>query len=104
MWFGWYGFNCGSTLGFVGANVEIAGVVAMNTSIAAGVGGFTALVFRVALEKCKETSTTYYDVPATANGILAGLVAITAGCADVSFYGACVRRCVLWEGNECCGL
>ena len=75
-------------MGFVGDNVDIAGVVAMNTSIAAGVGGFTVLCFRAAVVKCGKNGLTFYDVPATANGVLAGLVAITAGCADVTFYGA----------------
>ena len=67
-----------------------AGVVAVNTSIAAGVGGFTVLVLRAMIEKCGNHQTTYYDLSATANGVLAGLVSITAGCADVTDYGAFV--------------
>ena len=77
LWFGWYGFNCGSTLGFVGSNVDAAAVVAMNTSIAAGIAGVVALVCRFCMERCGKRKGTLFDVPATANGILAGLVAIT---------------------------
>ena len=90
LWFGWYGFNCGSTLGLVEGNVAAAGTVALNTSISAGVAGFVVLALRALVEKCSESRATYYDVSATANGILAGLVSITAGCADVEGYAAFV--------------
>lgn len=88
LWFGWYGFNCGSTLGFVGSNVDAAGTVALNTSIAAGVAGITVMLFSMALQKCYNINPQAWDVAATSNGILAGLVSITAGCADVTDYGA----------------
>merc|ERR1719437_11416 len=46
LWFGWYGFNCGSTLQMDAATGELAAHVAMNTTIAAATGGIVALVDR----------------------------------------------------------
>jgi Amt family ammonium transporter len=77
LWFGWYGFNCGSTLTLVGPNVEVAAHIAMNTSIGAGVGGMSALLVRFLIVYFGKEKKRYYDVPATVNGILAGLVATT---------------------------
>ena len=88
LWFGWYGFNCGSTLAAAGTAIDLAGVVALNTSLAAGVAGITALFTQAAISKFSKDRTTHYDISTTANGILAGLVSITAGCGDVTDYGA----------------
>ncbi len=87
LWFGWYGFNCGSTLSFTGSNVETAAVVAMTTSIAAGTGGMVTLLIRVCDERFGKGKREHYDVPAMSNGILAGLVAVTVRC-------SCGRKCV----------
>jgi Amt family ammonium transporter len=79
LWFGWFGFNPGSTLG-VGDGSLIA-LVAMNTSIAAASGGIAALAtVWIILKKA--------DLSMTMNGALAGLVAITAPCAYVEPYAA----------------
>ncbi|MDO5970146.1 ammonium transporter [Flavivirga aquimarina] len=72
LWFGWFGFNPGSTLGAVG-NWELIGSVATNTFLASAAGGISTIVY------------TYFkygqiDVTMTINGVLAGLVAVTAGC------------------------
>lgn len=77
LWFGWFGFNPGSTLGAVGANTEAIGLIAINTALAAAAGGLFAML----------TVWMIYgkpDVSMLFNGILAGLVAITAPCAYVS--------------------
>ena len=72
LWFGWFGFNPGSTLGAVG-NWELIGTVATNTFLASAAGGISTMFY------------TYFrygqiDITMTINGVLAGLVAITAGC------------------------
>lgn len=77
LWFGWFGFNCGSELAADG----VIGHVAMTTNLAAAAGTITALIF---------TWTRYGkpDVSLTLNGSLAGLVGITAGCAVSTLEGA----------------
>lgn len=72
LWFGWFGFNPGSTLGAVG-NWELIGTIATNTFLASAAGGMSTIFY------------TYFkygqiDVTMTINGVLAGLVAVTAGC------------------------
>ncbi len=79
LWFGWYGFNPGSTL----SAMDTAGVarVAVNTTLAACSGGLAALFFVYPRSK-------KWDCGATVNGLLAGLVAITCPCYWVSPFGA----------------
>ena len=83
LWFGWYGFNAGSTLGFTDGNVQTASLIAMNTSIAAATGGLAVLFGSKIVN-----SRHIYDVMAMCNGILAGLVSITASCHNVENYAA----------------
>ncbi|MHC5723687.1 MAG: ammonium transporter [Nostoc sp.] len=81
LWFGWYGFNPGSTLSamdFVGT-----GRVAANTTLAACAGGLSALFF--AYPKTKK-----WDLSFTVNGFLAGLVAITCPCYWVNPTGSII--------------
>ncbi|MCL6446298.1 MAG: ammonium transporter [Alicyclobacillus sp.] len=78
--FGWFGFNAGSTLSAFDPRISS---IALNTFLAAATGGMSAMLvtmirFRVA------------DPSMTMNGVLAGLVAITAGCAYVSEWSAVV--------------
>ena len=83
LFFGWYGFNPGSTLQLSGGAYALAGKVAVTTTLAAAAGGVSA----VALSKLL---THRYDPGLTINGILAGLVGITAGCATVEPWAAVV--------------
>ncbi|MGH9178826.1 MAG: ammonium transporter [Acidimicrobiales bacterium] len=76
---GWYGFNPGSELAADGA----IGGIAVTTTLAAAAGAITAML-AIWLKSGKP------DVAMTANGMLAGLVAITAGTAAVSNAGAVV--------------
>jgi len=77
LWFGWYGFNCGSTLSMSDAATGALGAqVAMNTTLAAATGGITTFIVMYVI-------THRYDVGALCNGILAGLVSITAPCGNV---------------------
>jgi ammonium transporter, Amt family len=81
LWFGWYGFNPGSTLSamdFIGI-----GRVAANTTLAACAAGLTAMAYAFILSK-------KWDVSFTVNGFLAGLVAITCPCYWVSPTGAII--------------
>jgi len=73
LWFGWYGFNGGSALGATGTNNKVIQVVCMNTTIAAALGGLTSFILSMIFDKVE-------SVGALANGLLAGLVGITAGC------------------------
>ncbi|HYH48958.1 MAG TPA: ammonium transporter, partial [Acidimicrobiia bacterium] len=76
---GWYGFNPGSELAADGA----IGGIAVTTTLAAAAGAIAAMAFTwVANGKP--------DVGMAANGMLAGLVGITAGCAAVSGPGALI--------------
>lgn len=82
LWFGWYGFNVGSTLGASDPNQ--LGLVVVNTTLAATMGALSAMFF-VYLTKGGK-----WDLPFILNGSLAGLVGITAGCAFVNPIGAIV--------------
>jgi ammonium transporter, Amt family len=79
LWFGWYGFNPGSTL----SAMDFAGIgrVATNTTLAACAAGLTAMIVAY-------TMTRKWDAGFTINGFLAGLVAITCPCYWVSPTGA----------------
>src|SRR4029079_6417261 len=79
LWFGWYGFNPGSTLSAMDA--EGIGRVATNTTLAACAGALVAVLW-VYLK------TKKYDVGFSINGLLAGLVAITCPCYWVSPTGS----------------
>lgn len=79
LWFGWYGFNPGSTLSamdFVGI-----GRVSANTTLAACAAGLTAMAAAYLMSR-------KWDISFTVNGFLAGLVAITCPCYWVSPTGA----------------
>ena len=78
--FGWFGFNAGSTL--AGSDFRIA-VVATNTMLASAAGAFTAMMY-VWLRYGKP------DPSMLVNGMLAGLVAITAPCAFVNSVSAVI--------------
>jgi Amt family ammonium transporter len=78
--FGWFGFNAGSTLS--GMDTRLA-VVATNTMLASATGAFGAFLY-VKIRWGKP------DPSWLANGMLAGLVAITAPCAFVSSWAACL--------------
>jgi Amt family ammonium transporter len=79
LWFGWYGFNPGSTLSAM--DFEGVGRVAANTTLAACAAGLTAMTVSF-------VQTKKWDVSFTVNGFLAGLVAITCPCYWVSPAGS----------------
>ncbi|WP_141603739.1 ammonium transporter [Terrilactibacillus laevilacticus] len=74
LWFGWFGFNAGSTLSATDARI---GHIAIVTMLSAASGGATTLLYTL-------FRYNRSDAGAVINGSLAGLVGITAGCAFVS--------------------
>jgi Amt family ammonium transporter len=79
LWMGWFGFNAGST---TTADTSIA-MIAVNTNLAAAAGAICAMI----------TSWIKFgksEISMSLNGALAGLVGITAGCANVSPLSAVV--------------
>lgn len=80
LWFGWFGFNPGSTLS---ASSPAIATITVNTAIAAAAGSFSAMMFVWIRYKKPDASMTL-------NGALAGLVGITAGCAVVSPISAII--------------
>lgn len=79
LWFGWFGFNAGST---TAAITDIASI-AVTTNLSAAAGAFAAMI------------TAWFsigkpDASMTLNGAIAGLVGITAGCANVSPLSAVI--------------
>jgi ammonium transporter, Amt family len=81
LWFGWFGFNPGSTLGM--GNTGLVGLIVVNTTLGAAGGGILSLFVQYFRSK-------KWDLVYTMNGSLAGLVAVTAGCAFVEPWAALV--------------
>lgn len=80
LWFGWFAFNAGSTLDASDASLAS---IAINTMLAGASGGAAALF--ITMKKFGKA-----DPSMTINGVLSGLVAVTAGCAFVSQWGAII--------------
>jgi ammonium transporter, Amt family len=78
LWFGWFGFNPGSTLGAIGGRFAEVAVVT-NLAAAAGVIGAMATIWVL---------TRTFDIGMTGNGAIAALVAITAPSGYVEFWAA----------------
>lgn len=88
--FGWFGFNAGSTL--AGTDLRI-GVIAVNTMLSSAAASFSAMLYMWLMYGKP-------DLSMCANGLLAGLVAITAPCAFVGPVGAVIIGLV--AGVLCC--
>ncbi|WP_321517581.1 ammonium transporter [uncultured Bacteroides sp.] len=84
LWFGWYGFNPGSTLSAM--DYDGIGRVAANTTIAACTGTFGAMILAYFFGLTKGKFDTSFSV----NGLLGGLVAITCPCYWVSPFGSAI--------------
>jgi len=82
LFFGWFGFNAGSTNA---ATEGIISVAAVNTLISGALGGFSAMVYMMKFHAARKP-----DPGLCCNGLLAGLVAVTAPCAYISPTGAVI--------------
>merc|ERR1719444_259241 len=83
LWFGWYGFNCGSTLLIAGGASAVAAKVAVTTTLAAAAAAVTCSMF-------SRFVYGHFDLMLSLNGVLAGLVSITAPCPVVDPWAAIV--------------
>ncbi len=78
--FGWFGFNAGSTLSATDSRIA---AIAVNTALASASGALTALFYEWQRHRRP-------DIAMACNGLLGGLVAITASCAFVAPSSACL--------------
>jgi len=83
LWFGWYGFNAGSTLGISNGKYLVSARCALNTTLAGASGILTMAV----ISKTMEDRFNFIEI---VNGLLVSLVGITAGCATVTSWGAII--------------
>ncbi|GBF97250.1 ammonium transporter [Raphidocelis subcapitata] len=83
LWFGWYGFNTGSTYLYASPSPLAAQRAAMNTTLAASSSGLVSLLLGSWLGGT-------YDLRLCCNGVLSGLVTVTAMCGFVDPYAAVV--------------
>jgi len=85
LWWGWIGFNCGSSFGITGQKWVVATRAAISTINATAGGGFLAIVWSLLWTKWK-----LIRVDDIVNGILGSLVAITPSCASIHTYDALI--------------
>ncbi len=77
LWLGWFGFNPGSQILAHGTNADAIALIAANTNIAAAAGALGAMIVAWIWRGKPDAGFTF-------NGVLGGLVAITASCAFVT--------------------
>jgi Amt family ammonium transporter len=85
LFFGWFGFNAGSSLGFLGGFRNLAGLAAVNTLLAGAAGGMATMCYMWFIHKLRKP-----DPAMSVNGLLAGLVAVTAPCAFIDPLSAVI--------------
>ena len=94
LWIGWFGFNGGSGLAIAGEQGKV-GQILLNTLLSACMGGVVATLSSSIVNGKSEKKFFQIDIESTLNGILGGLVIITAGCDLITdprwalFLGAC---------------
>ncbi len=85
LFFGWFGFNPGSALGIQGGLINLVALAALNTLLAGAAGGTTAMLYMWWFGPAHKP-----DPSMSVNGVLAGLVAVTAPCAFIEPWAAVV--------------
>jgi len=94
LWFGWYGFNTGSAFSISSqANAQVISLAAVNTTLAAAAGAVTSLFVNLIITE-RYTGEAIFDLVKCVNGCLAGLVAITGGCAVLEPWAAVITGCI----------
>lgn len=83
LWFGWYGFNAGSTGQLSDGGVELAGRAISTTSMSAAGGVLMAVILN-------SLGVIYFTPQSLCNALLSGLVSITASCSIVELWSALV--------------
>jgi Amt family ammonium transporter len=81
LWLGWFGFNAGSQLAISGDSATAVAGIIITTNLAGAAGALAAMFVTWGIYGKP-------DISMTLNGVLAGLVGVTAGCAAVSPVGA----------------
>lgn len=90
LWFGWYGFNCGSAQSITGPyQNQIVSLVAVNTTLSAASACIAALATNYLYVE-RKTGEGSFSITFAMNGTLAGLVSITGGCAVVEPWAAVI--------------
>lgn len=90
LWFGWYGFNVGSTISITEPNNwTIASNVAINTTLSGAAGCVTTLFLSTIVTE-HFTGEFTFNLQYAMNGCLSGLVSITAGCSVVESWVALI--------------
>ncbi|KAH9520286.1 ammonium transporter Amt3 [Bulinus truncatus] len=84
LWWGWLAFNCGSTYGISGGKWKLASRAAATTLMAGTSGGITGFIGSYIVKKRK------FLIPWIINGVLGGLVSITASCAVTGIWESLV--------------
>lgn len=90
-WFAWYAVNAGRVLTLsdnIGILTEIGGVCAVNTTLSALFGGLISML--LARFTFSGVGYAVWDIVSTGNGVLAGLVSISAACAVVDPWAAII--------------
>lgn len=104
LWFGWYGFNAGSTLGISDSNSgHVAALAAVNTTLSGAAAAVSAMFFESFLNY-RSSGEIQYDLTMAMNGSLTGLVGVTGACAVVEPWAALligiVSGCVYCLGSS----
>ena len=89
LWFGWYGFNPGSTLTVTGGMDYTTALAAVTTTLGAAFGAISCMFVQSFIDYYNTGEITY-DLTFAMNGLLSGLVANTAGCAVVTPWAAAI--------------
>jgi len=83
LWFGWYGFNCGSQLAFTGSSLKVVSLALVNTTMAPAGAVISIVLFTI-------ITRNHIEVGDCLNASLGGLVSITACCNIVEPWAALV--------------